>query len=63
MGDGWRASYRVHPAADAFPPLDEDGLRELARDLERHREILVAVERAIRDPEAGVDPSGLLRAP
>jgi hypothetical protein len=36
MGDGWRASYRVHPAADLFPELDGDELDELAQGIARN---------------------------
>jgi hypothetical protein len=32
----WRDIYEVHPAADVFPMMPEDGLAKLQEDIERH---------------------------
>jgi hypothetical protein len=33
---GWRAILRLHPAAELFPPMSPDDLRELGEDVGRN---------------------------
>jgi ParB-like nuclease domain len=35
-GQSWRDIYKVHPAADIFPMLPEDELRELGEDIKKN---------------------------
>ena len=55
----WRDIYKVHPAADAFPMMDDDGLAELGEDIKANglREPIKFMRTGKARPVEGMEPA------